>query len=91
MSAAAESAGSGEERRRRSEAVAWLRALLAGEGLPLPAPRASDDDLQAALADGALLAAALRRLLGPAAASAPDELGRRSRRSIRVRSVVGVR
>ncbi|PAN23741.1 hypothetical protein PAHAL_4G113400 [Panicum hallii] len=74
MSAAAESEES-RERRRRSEAVAWLRSLLAGEGLPLPAPRASDDDLRAALADGAILAAALRRLLGPAAASAPDEGG----------------
>ncbi|KAF0904831.1 hypothetical protein E2562_037606 [Oryza meyeriana var. granulata] len=58
--------------RRRAEAVAWLRALLAGGGggyppRPLPPPHASDDDLRAALADGALLCAALRRLgCGPA-------------------------
>ncbi|RLN12122.1 hypothetical protein C2845_PM09G16070 [Panicum miliaceum] len=73
--AAAESTVESRERRRRSEAVAWLRSLLAAEGLPLPVPRASDDDLRAALADGALLAAALRRLLGPGASSAPDEGG----------------
>ncbi|XP_062229006.1 kinesin-like protein KIN-14M isoform X3 [Phragmites australis] len=58
------------ERRRRSEAVTWLRALLAGSGLPLPPPRASDDELRAALADGALLCAALRGL-----GSTPDEGG----------------
>ncbi|GJN38621.1 hypothetical protein PR202_gb27681 [Eleusine coracana subsp. coracana] len=65
--AAAAAAGSGaespaerrEERRRRSEAVAWLRPLLAGSGLPLPPPGASDDELRAALADGALLRTAL--------------------------------
>ncbi|GJM98191.1 hypothetical protein PR202_ga15178 [Eleusine coracana subsp. coracana] len=51
-----------EERRRRSEAVAWLRALLAGSGIPLPLPGASDDELRAALADGALLRAAFGRL-----------------------------
>ncbi|KAF8652021.1 hypothetical protein HU200_062963 [Digitaria exilis] len=59
-------AAESRERRRRSEAVAWLRSLLAGEGLPLPPPRASDDELRAALADGALLAAALRRLCSAA-------------------------
>uniref|UniRef100_A0A0E0HSC2 Kinesin motor domain-containing protein n=1 Tax=Oryza nivara TaxID=4536 RepID=A0A0E0HSC2_ORYNI len=61
--------------RRRAEAVAWLRALLrgcggGGGGQPLPPPHASEDDLRAALADGALLCAALRRLgCDPAAAS----------------------
>ncbi|WVZ79818.1 hypothetical protein U9M48_027352 [Paspalum notatum var. saurae] len=66
-------AESREERRRRSEAVAWLRSLLAGSALPLPAPGASDGDLRAALADGKLLSAALRAL--GCAASAPDEGG----------------
>ncbi|KAL6602840.1 hypothetical protein ACP70R_043201 [Stipagrostis hirtigluma subsp. patula] len=64
------SVSAAERRRRRSEAVAWLRALIAGSGLPLPAPHASEEDLGAALADGALLRAALRRL-----GSAPDEGG----------------
>jgi kinesin family protein C2/C3 len=65
--------------RRRAEAVAWLRALLrgcggGGGGQPLPPPHASEDDLRAALADGALLCAALRRLgCDPAAAS--NEVG----------------
>ncbi|CAN6216594.1 unnamed protein product [Urochloa humidicola] len=76
MSTAAAAAESPEsrERRRRSEAVAWLRQLLAGEGLPLPPPGASDDDLRASLADGALLAAALSRLASHQAYS-PDEGG----------------
>ncbi|KAL6876396.1 hypothetical protein ACP4OV_012968 [Aristida adscensionis] len=74
MSAAAAAGDRGAEspeqrrRRRRSEAVTWLRALLAGSGLPLPPPGASEDHLTAVLADGALLRAALRRL-----GSAPDE------------------
>ena len=57
--------------------VAWLRSLLAGSGLPLPLPppHASDDDLRAALADGSILAAALRRL---ACALTPDQVGPRS-------------
>ncbi|KAL6611337.1 hypothetical protein ACP70R_039265 [Stipagrostis hirtigluma subsp. patula] len=54
--------------RRRRQSVAWLCALLAGSGLPLPPPHASEEDLGAALADGALLRTALR---GPG--SAPDE------------------
>lgn len=60
-----------ESPERRSEAVAWLRSLLAGSGLPLPPPHASDHDLRAALADGAILAAALRRL---GCASTPDQV-----------------
>ncbi|KAE8817330.1 kinesin-4-like [Hordeum vulgare] len=79
MSAAAES-----PERRRSEAVAWLRALLRESALPLPPPRASDDELRAALADGALLRAALDKLARPAsprgdeggAAAAERDVGR---------------
>jgi len=55
--------------------VAWLRSILAGSSLPLPPPHASDDDLRAALADGSILAAALRRL---ACALTPDQVGPRS-------------
>jgi hypothetical protein len=56
-----------EAERRRSEAVAWLGALLRDSALPLPPPRVSDEDLRAALADGALLCAALDKLACPAA------------------------
>ncbi|XP_044423248.1 kinesin-like protein KIN-14M isoform X2 [Triticum aestivum] len=70
--------------RRRSEAVAWLRALLRESALPLPLPppRASDDELRAALADGALLRAALDKLARPASpryeggAAAERDVGR---------------
>jgi len=51
-----------ESPERRSDAVAWLRSLLAGSGLPLPPPHVSDDDLRSFLADGVILGAALRRL-----------------------------
>ncbi|TVU07849.1 hypothetical protein EJB05_41221 [Eragrostis curvula] len=61
----AESPERRDERRRRSEAVDWLRALLGGSGLPLPPPGASDEELRAALADGALLCAALGKLRLP--------------------------
>ncbi|CAN6177854.1 unnamed protein product [Urochloa humidicola] len=79
--AAADESPESREQRRRSEAVAWLRQLLEGEGLPLPPPGASDDDLRAALADGALLAAALRRLdeggaSAAAAAGGSDDVAR---------------
>ncbi|CAN6221088.1 unnamed protein product, partial [Urochloa humidicola] len=79
--AAADESPESREQRRRSEAVAWLRQLLEGEGLPLPPPGASDDELRAALADGALLAAALRRLdeggaSAAAAAGGSDDVAR---------------
>jgi hypothetical protein len=66
-----------ERRRRRSEAVAWLRALLAGSGLPLPPPGASDDELRAAFADGALLLAALSKV-SSWPGTTPAEVRRRS-------------
>ncbi|KAM0848475.1 hypothetical protein ACQ4PT_054370 [Festuca glaucescens] len=84
MSTAA-AADESQAERRRSEAVAWLRALLRESALPLPPPRASDDELRAALADGALLCAALDKLARPAytgdqgGAAAPtecDDVGR---------------
>ncbi|KAM0908232.1 hypothetical protein ACQ4PT_015595 [Festuca glaucescens] len=83
MSAAADES---RAERRRSEAVVWLRALLRESALPLPPPRASDDELRAALADGALLCAALDKLARPAptgdqggaapAATECDDVGR---------------
>ncbi|XP_051199637.1 kinesin-like protein KIN-14M isoform X2 [Lolium perenne] len=83
--AAAAAADESQVERRRSEAVAWLRALLRDSALPLPPPRASDHDLRAALADGALLCAALDKLPRPAstggqggeaAAAECDDVGR---------------
>ncbi|CAL5023022.1 unnamed protein product [Urochloa decumbens] len=63
--------------RRRADAVGWLRSLF--PDVPLPPPQqATDDDLRAALANGRLLCALLRRLLPGALLddAASDNLGR---------------
>ncbi|WVZ77217.1 hypothetical protein U9M48_025107 [Paspalum notatum var. saurae] len=61
--------------RRRADAVGWLRSLF--PDLPLP-PQAADEDLRAALANGRLLCALLRRLLPGALLddAATDNAGR---------------
>lgn len=65
--------------RRRADAVVWLRSLFPDVLLPLPPPhQATDDDLRAALANGRLLCALLRRLLPGALLddAASDNVGR---------------
>ncbi|PUZ74787.1 hypothetical protein GQ55_1G093600 [Panicum hallii var. hallii] len=61
--------------RRRPDAVEWLRSLFPDVRLP---PQATDDDLRAALANGRLLCALLRRLLPGALLddATSDNLGR---------------
>ncbi|CAN6230947.1 unnamed protein product [Urochloa humidicola] len=63
--------------RRRADAVGWLRSLFPEVPLPQP-PQATDDDLRAALANGRLLCALLRRLLPGALLddASSDNLGR---------------
>ncbi|TKW37123.1 hypothetical protein SEVIR_1G028800v4 [Setaria viridis] len=63
--------------RRRADAVGWLRSLFPDVPLP-PPPQATDDDLRAALANGRLLCALLRRLLPGALLddAASDNVGR---------------
>ncbi|CAO2037787.1 unnamed protein product [Urochloa humidicola] len=63
--------------RRRADAVGWLRSLFPEVPLP-PPPQATDDDLRAALANGRLLCALLRRLLPGALLddASSDNLGR---------------
>uniref|UniRef100_K3YZX3 Kinesin motor domain-containing protein n=1 Tax=Setaria italica TaxID=4555 RepID=K3YZX3_SETIT len=63
--------------RRRADAVGWLRTLFPDVPLP-PPPQATDDDLRAALANGRLLCALLRRLLPGALLddAASDNVGR---------------
>jgi hypothetical protein len=61
--------------RRRADAVGWLRSLFLDLTLP---PEATDDDLRAAVANGRLLCALLRRLLPGALLddAATDNVGR---------------